>query len=221
MPVGAIALVFLLQVQASSVPSGPDSAATRRPPAATTAPADSTTAALFRRFIPDARQVPAWAHAQASDTLPRRRRRSVEYSDWYYRRLQIHRWGSWLELPVFGTEYWLGQKLMSDQHLANWVKPAHATVAGTLGGLFAINTVTGAWNLYDSRNDTEDRALVWTHSALMLASDAGFMITAALAGGDDEFGGGGNDRTRHRTAAITSMSLATAGTLLMWIKRGL
>ncbi len=221
MPVGAIALVFLLQVQASSVPSGPDSTATRRPPAATTAPADSTTAALFRRFIPDARQVPAWAQAQASDTLPRRRRRSVEYSDWYYRRLQIHRWGSWLELPVFGTEYWLGQKLMSDQHLANWVKPAHATVAGTLGGLFAINSVTGAWNLYDSRNDTEDRALVWTHSALMLASDAGFMITAAVAGGDDEFGSGGNDRTRHRTAAITSMSLATAGTLLMWIKRGL
>jgi hypothetical protein len=75
------------------------------------------------------------------------------------------------------------------------------------------------WNLYDSRNDTEDRPLVWTHSALMLASDAGFLITAALAGDDNEFGG--NNRNRHRTAAITSMSLATAGTLLMWIKRGL
>jgi hypothetical protein len=221
MSVGAVALVFLLQVPSSSVLGRPDSTATRRPMAATIAPADSTTEALRRRFMPEPRRVPAWAYSSASDTLPRRRRRSVEYSDWYYRRLQIHRWGSWLELPVFGTEYWLGQKLFSDQHRANWVKPAHATVAGALGGLFAVNTVTGAWNLYDSRNDTEDRALVWTHTALMLASDAGFMITAALAGDDDEFGGAGNDRARHRTAAITSMSLATAGTLLMWIKRGL
>ena len=221
MPVGAIALVFLLQVPASSVRTGPDSTAARRAMAATFEPADSTAAALRRRFIPDARPVPAWAYASASDTLPRRRRRSVEYSDWYYRRLQLHRWGSWLELPVFGTEYWLGQKLISDQHVAGWVKPTHAAVAGALGGLFAVNTVTGAWNLYDSRNDTEDRALVWTHTALMLASDAGFMITAALAGDDEGGGGGGDDRTRHRAAAIASMSLATAGTLLMWIKRGL
>src|SRR5512147_2474472 len=130
MPVGAIALVFMLQVPASSIRTGLDSAAARRPMAATIEPADSTAAALRRKFIPEARQVPAWVYASASDTLPKRRRRSVEYSDWYYRRLQVHRWASWLELPVFGTEYWLGQKLISDQHVAGWVKPTHATVAG-------------------------------------------------------------------------------------------
>ena len=98
------------------------------------------------------------------------------------------------------------------------MKPTHVAVAGVLGGLFTINTVTGVWNLYESRNDTEDRALVWTHSALMLASDAGFAITAALGGGAKH---SGSDRTAHRTIAIASMGFATAGTLLMWIKRGL
>jgi hypothetical protein len=98
------------------------------------------------------------------------------------------------------------------------VKPTHAAVAGGLGGLFAINTLTGAWNLYDSRHDTDQRALVWTHSALMLASDAGFAITGLLAG---DAHNSLRSRDRHRNAALTSMGLAGAGTLIMWFKRGL
>jgi hypothetical protein len=87
--------------------------------------------------------VPDWSRTLTADTVPRRRR-AVEYSDEYYSRLQLHRWGSWLEFPVFGAEYWLGQKLMSrDETPASWVKPTHAVVAGALGGLFALNTITG------------------------------------------------------------------------------
>jgi hypothetical protein len=186
---------------------------------ATSAPADSATSAWYRRESSlDARLVPKWSRPLAGDTIPRRRK-AVAYSDQYYTRLQIHRWGSWLELPVFGTEYWLGQKLMSpDEIPADWVKTTHVIVAGTLGGLFAINTVTGAWNLYDSRNDTDERALVWTHSALMLASDAGFAITGLIAGdAHNSF----RSRDRHRNAALVSMGVATAGTLIMWLKRGL
>jgi hypothetical protein len=196
-------------------------------PGATSAPADSTsvsaaasptTPTWFRREpVVDARLVPDWGRALTMDTIPRRRK-AVEYSDEYYSRLQLHRIGSWLELPVFGTEYWLGQKLISGNATGDWVKTSHAVVAGTLGGLFAINTITGVWNLYESRHDTDERALVWTHSALMLASDAGFLITAMLAGdAEDSF----HARERHRNAALVSMSMATAGTLLMWVKRGL
>lgn len=196
---------------------------------ATSAPADSTsgtatvttpatTAAWYRREpTMDARLVPDWSRALMADTNPRRRK-AIEYSDEYYSRLQLHRIGSWLEFPVFGTEYWLGQKLISGRDNGDWVKTTHAVVAGTLGGLFAINTLTGAWNLYESRHDTDQRALVWTHSVLMLASDAGFLITAMLAGDSED---SGDSRTQHRNAALISMSAASAGTLIMWLKRGL
>jgi hypothetical protein len=175
-------------------------------------------AALRRILLPDARVVPDWALPPAQDTQPRKRRHAVQYSDQYYTRLQIHRVGSWLELPVFGTEYWLGQKLINDSPLASWVKPTHTTVAAVLGGLFAVNTLTGVANLVEARGDPEDRWLVWSHSALMLASDAGFIATAAVAGDAHHSVSGQN---RHRNVALTSIGIATAGTLLMWFKRGL
>ncbi len=217
MIVASLVVAALLQV---AVPTSDSTGTIPLPGAsrgATSAPAGSAADAAWYRREPsvDARLMPRWERATL-DTIPRRRR-AVEYSEWYYRRLQVHRWGSWLELPVFGTEYWLGQKLISGGEREDWVKPTHATVAGVLGGLFAINTVTGVWNLYESREDTDQRALVWTHSALMLAADAGFVTTALLAqdAGDDR------GAKRHRTVAVTSMGLATAGTLVMWVKRGL
>jgi hypothetical protein len=100
----------------------------------------------------------------------------------------------------------------------SWVKPTHQGVAGALGVLFGLNTITGVWNLYDSRHDTDQRALVWSHSALMLAADAGFGITGLLASDADR---SINGQDRHRNAALTSIGIATAGTLLMWFKRGL
>jgi hypothetical protein len=217
MVLGAIGIAVLLQASTPSAGAA-DTISAARDTAVSSIAAGSTATPAHRNPLLDARAVPAWAYPAASDTQPRRRRHAVQYSDWYYRRLQVHRWGSWLELPVFGTEYWLGQKLINDVQLASWVKPAHGAVAGVLGGLFTINTVTGVWNLYDSRNDTDDRALIWTHSVLMLASDAGFAITGALGGNAKH---SGSDRTLHRNVAIASMSLATAGTLLMWVKRGL
>ncbi len=193
------------------------------------APADSVASVdwydrapeLDARLAPtfDARLVPGFEPpAAASDTV-RKRRKAIEYSDWYYRRLQIHRWGSWVELPLFAGEYWLGNKLMPrGEPIANWLRPAHRTVAGGLGVLFGINTITGVWNLWDSRNDTDDRGLVWTHSALMLASDAGFAITGALGHNARRSINGAN---QHRNAALASIGLATVGTAIMWVKRGL
>ena len=214
MVLASIVVAFVL-----AAPTPSDSV--RRPESigseATSAPTDST-APWYRRDAIDPRLAISWPSLSNVDTLPRRRR-AIEYSDWYYRRLRLHRWGSYVELPLFAAEYWLGNKLMSHTETpGSWVKPTHVSVATALGGLFAVNTITGVWNLYDSRHDTDERTLVWSHSALMLAADAGFAVTGLIAGDADRTGSGAN---HHRTAALTSIGLASAGTLLMWVKRGL
>jgi hypothetical protein len=149
------------------------------------------------------------------------RPQAIEYSDAYYTRLTIHRLGSYAMLPLFAGEYWLGNRLMQSGDVPSWVKGAHGVVAGTVGALFISNTVTGVWNLLESRKDPAGRTRRLLHSALMIASDAGFAITAAMGGeaGEDGFesGGEGDDASAHRTVAISSMAIAGAGTLLMWL----
>jgi hypothetical protein len=52
----------------------------------------------------------------------------------------------------------------------------------------------------------------------MLAADAGFVVTASLAGGaHDSF----RTADSHRNAALVSMGIGGVGTLIMWLKRGL
>jgi len=213
-------LFVLLLVSTPVATAQPD---TIQPPdsaqvGATFAPTDSS-ASWYRRAAIDTRLIQPTARDWNTDTLPRRRHAAVEYSDWYYRRLRLHKWGSYAELPVFAAEYWLGNKLISRSSVpGSWVKPTHATVAGVLGGLFTVNTLTGVWNLYDSRHDTDQRALVWSHSALMLGADAGFAVTGLLAG---DAGGTTANANRHRNAGLISMGFAAAGTFLMWAARGL
>jgi hypothetical protein len=220
MIVGWLCIALLLQTAAPPAPvAAPSSGDTTRvaAPDSTVRRDSASTAPGGLAPVFDARLMPNARYAVLQDTL-RKRRRAVSYSDAYYTRLQIHRYGSYVELPVFAAEWWLGNKLTStDEIPGSWVKPTHATVAGVLGALFTVNTVTGVWNLYESRHDTEDRALVWSHSALMLASDAGFAITGLLA---DNAKRSTRDANRHRDAALVSMGLGTAGTVLMWAVRG-
>jgi hypothetical protein len=144
------------------------------------------------------------------DTI-RRRPRSIEYSDAYATRLQIHRYGSYLMLPLFAAEYGLGQNLLNDASPPSWIKPTHAGVALGIGGLFTINTVTGAWNLWDSRQDPAGRTRRWIHTTLMLASDAGFAWAGAVGGGHSI-----DAEKRHRNIALGSIALSTAGAAMMW-----
>jgi hypothetical protein len=88
----------------------------------------------------------------ATEDTTQSRHRAVEYSDWYARRLTIHRWGSYAMLPLFVGEYVLGEKLI-DGTATSSTRGLHQGVAGAVGGLFAINTVTGVWNLWESRPD--------------------------------------------------------------------
>ncbi|MGH7618406.1 MAG: hypothetical protein ACREPM_14385 [Gemmatimonadaceae bacterium] len=151
--------------------------------------------------------------AVVTDTL-RRRRHAIAYSEWYSRRLTVHRIGSYTMLPMFGAEYVLGQQLLNgaDRHSA--IGAGHALVAGGIGVLFTVNTVTGLWNLWDSRSDPAGRTRRTIHSLAMLSSDAGFLWAGAIAGQAKR---STDAARRHRNVALGSISVSTLGTVMMWL----
>ncbi len=97
--------------------------------------------------------------------------------------------------------------------------PCGCSARAAIGTLFAVNTVTGVWNLWEGRKDPSNRKLRIAHGLLMLAADAGFLATAAVAPGDDfrerGFSDYSNRRSTHRAVALTSIGIGTAGYLLM------
>lgn len=144
-----------------------------------------------------------------------RRRKAVDLSDAYYQRLTIHRWASYAVLPLFAAEYVVGDRLMArGVPIANWVKPTHIGLAAGISGLFAINTVTGGWNLVEGWSQFGDRRpLVVAHTVLMLAADGGFAGASLLV----------HNRVtaerQHRAIAVASMGAATVSTVMMWIAK--
>lgn len=141
--------------------------------------------------------------------LPVVRDTVIEYDKAYYTRLTIHRWGSYLMLPLFATQFYLGTQLYNGDEDSN--KDAHEMVAAGVAGLFAVNTTTGLWNLWTMRKDPNDRKRRYVHATLMLLADAGFVTTGILADEAED----GDGRSSHRAAAITSMVLSTTGWLIM------
>jgi hypothetical protein len=163
--------------------------------------------------------IPLAAKPLAVDTPVVRRPRAIEYSDQYYTRLTIHRYGSYAMLPLFAAEYSLGQNLMNDASPPSWMKPSHALVAGGIGALFGVNTITGVWNLWDSRQDPNGRTRRILHSVLMIASDAGFAAAGAYTPGHAHFTDYNAYLHRehvHRGLAIGSIALSTIGGGMMW-----
>lgn len=146
------------------------------------------------------------------------RQRAIEYSNMYHTRLTIHRIASYAELPLFAAEYFVGKKVLDDERANPGVrsssKGAHSAIATGLEALFAVNTITGVWNLIESRHDPAGRPRRWIHSILMLVADAGFVATASAAG---DASGGGTNANHHRSLAIGSMGVATVATVMMWI----
>lgn len=151
---------------------------------------------------------------QFDDTVPRRRRAPVvEYSDWYSRRLTIHRWASWAMLPIFAGQYAAGDQLLrKGSDAPAWARNGHRALATATAGLFGLNTITGIWNLWEGRADPSGRKWRMAHSILMLAADAGFTATGLLA---DEAEESGDRRTLHRNVAEGSMGVAMVGWLMM------
>jgi hypothetical protein len=145
--------------------------------------------------------------------------RAFEYSDGYRTRAKIHKIASFATLPLFAAEVYLGQSLYDGDQ---GKKSAHVAVGASIGVLFGINTVTGAWNLWEARKDPNGRTKRWVHGLLMMAADAGFLATAMLAPGDDDYENGGSlsgSRSTHRTVAFTSIGIGTVGYLVMLLGR--
>lgn len=163
------------------------------------------------------------AVAGVQDTVPRRRR-AVAYSDAYATRLRIHRYASYTMLPLFATQYVLGNRLLTQKEdvfagrrtvpVDPGLRSAHRAVAMGVATLFVVNTTTGLWNLVESRDNPNGRAVRRAHAIAMLAADAGFVAVAVLgARGTD---GDPSDARRHRNVALGSIALSTGGAALMW-----
>ena len=149
---------------------------------------------------------PAWVE---EDTVTRRRR-AVEHSSGYYTRRDIHKIASYATLPLFAAEYYVGQRLYTGHEN---LRGAHSALAAGLAGLFAVNTLTGLWNLLEDK-EPEGRTRRWIHGLAMLAADAGFVATAGTAP-ESEHGEHEGNRSLHRGLAITSGSVALGSYLMM------
>jgi hypothetical protein len=153
------------------------------------------------------------------DSVATQRRRAIEHSDWYYKRLTIHKAASFATIPLFVGEYIVGDKLYKGEG-TNTTRAAHGLLASGIGVLFGVNTITGVWNLYEDRGQPGSARRV-THAVLMLASDAGFVATAAMAPEGFEGQGfepeGASGRSRHRAVAVGSMGVSLVSYLMMYL----
>jgi len=144
---------------------------------------------------------------------------AVTHSEGYEVRSKIHKVASYATLPLFVAQYFVGQELY-DGTGSESAKSAHSALVIGMATLFTVNTVTGVWNLWEDRHETQGRTRRWTHGLMMLAASAGFVATGATAPDDDDDGGvTGSDASMHRNLAIGSMGIAAASYLYMFFTR--
>ena len=150
----------------------------------------------------------------APDDTVRRRRKSIEVSEWYERRLRVHRYGSYAIYPLFALQAVAGSQIFPDpQNAPGWAKTSHRIGASGLATVFTLNTVTGLWNLWDSREVPQGRARRTVHALLMLASDAGFTYAGVRLSEQAETSV--DKRREHRKWAYGSMATALTGVGVM------
>jgi hypothetical protein len=157
---------------------------------------------------------PIAAMPQPQDTVRRRRPKAIEVSDWYGRRLTIHRTLSYVTIPVFAAQYIAGERLFKESSAApTWAKTTHRVGATTLAGIFTVNTVTGLWNLWDSRTTPDHRALRTAHALMMLAADGAFTYTGVKL--SEEAEQSQEKRRLHRTVALYAIGVTVANGVMM------
>jgi len=154
--------------------------------------------------------------ADPQDTRPV----AIEYSEGHETRAKIHKYASWATLPLIGTEFWLGQRLYDNPSSDDSLRGVHGTVGAGLIGLFAVQSVTGAWNLVEASSAPGHKKRL-THGLVMLAAEGGFVAAAAMAPGHSRNGVTFDaDRSTHRAVALVSMGVGTAGYLWMLLTGG-
>jgi hypothetical protein len=144
---------------------------------------------------------------------------AIEHSQAYQTRAKIHRIASYATLPLFATELVLAQSLYNTPSNVDSLRSAHIVVGTGIISLFGVNTVTGAWNLFgEGMQDKEGRTLRFVHGLLMMASDVGFVATAATGPNSHSLRQAQTFEARkatHRNIALFSIGSGTAGYLLM------
>ena len=89
----------------------------------------------------------------------------------------------------------------------------HRVGATTLATMFTVNTVTGAWNWWDSRSVSEGRVLRTVHALSMIGADAAFTYAGIKL--SDEAENSSAKRREHRTVAIASIGVTVVSGLAM------
>jgi hypothetical protein len=136
----------------------------------------------------------------------------IDYTARFYERLDVHRFATQALLPLFALQYLAGSQLADRGNDApGWAKVGHRVGATGVAALFIKNVYTGLPILAEAARDPQDKGRRFVHVSLMLAASAGFLATGILA---DYAEGSPDDRQRHKTMALTSMSLATVGYLV-------
>ena len=163
--------------------------------------------------------LPRWQPAGLTltqDTVVRRRPKAVVYSDWYSRRVTIHRTLSWAMLPLFAASYLSGNELINKGGDApEWVRTVHAPAAAATAAVFGANALTGTWNLLEGRKDPNGRVRRVVHSVLFMAASGGFAYTGTQLAEEAEQSL--ERRRSHRNLALASMGASTASWLIMLI----
>jgi hypothetical protein len=142
----------------------------------------------------------------------------IYYSRAYDVRAKIHKYASFTTLPLVVGEFAIGQSLYNSP--SDGKDKAHVALGTAIGGLFGVTSVTGVWNLVESRKDPNRKRLPLIHSLLALGADAGFVATAAITPADVGEGSSSSlsgNKSTHRALALTSLGLATASYLIMLI----
>ncbi len=150
---------------------------------------------------------------------PHARPRAVEISDWYARRLTVHRYVAFGTIPVFAAQWIAGEQLLKESRNApTWAKTTHRVGATMLAGMFTVNTVTGLWNWWDSRAVPQNRVLRTVHAFTMIACDAAFSYTGAKLSNEAETSS--SARQLHYQVALVSMGVTVlSGTAMkLWNK---
>lgn len=198
--------VLTLLLGSGPVAASPDTAALRAPLV------DTLFSLSSRRASIDTLRVPAFRFDD--DTIPRRRRKSVDVSEWYSRRLTVHRYVAYATIPIFALQYAAGNQLYTKGAGApTWAKTMHRVGATSLAGMFTVNTVTGAWNWWDSRSVPQGRVLRTLHALTMLGTDFAFTYTGAKLSNEAE--NSADKRKLHREVALISIGVTVASGLGM------
>jgi hypothetical protein len=151
----------------------------------------------------------------AADTgQVRRRTKAIEYSGFYRTRLGIHKWLSFAMIPLFVGSYVTGDQILKKSTDApQWARNYHRPLATATAVLFSVNTITGLWNLWDSRKDPAGRAKRYIHVLLFIAADAGFTWAGVKLADDAESSQA--MRMKHRNVALASMGASVTSWAMM------